>query len=84
MTYTVSEAVAPQRAAPLQLLSLLHCQLRHFAIIDKASAKDKTLVVCKIGDKDLKSDQVDYRRYPAHATAWLGVRGMGRDPSEAY
>ena len=37
----------------------------HFAVLDRISGEDKSIIVCKIGDKDLKGDQLDYRRYPA-------------------
>lgn len=37
----------------------------HFVILDKRAEKDGTVVLCKIGDKDLKGTQLDYLRFGA-------------------
>lgn len=47
----------------------------HFAIIDDVSREDRSIVVCKIGDKSLKGDEPDYRRYPAMRGSTL-LRGL--------
>ncbi|KAF2717422.1 hypothetical protein K431DRAFT_233168 [Polychaeton citri CBS 116435] len=43
----------------------------HFAIIDRISGEDKSIIVCKIGDKDLQGDKVDYRRYLARRASTM-------------
>lgn len=41
---------------------------RHLAILDR-KAKDRTIVVCKIGDKALEGDRLDYLRRDASDAA---------------
>ena len=43
----------------------------HFAILDRKSGKDRSIVVCKIGDIDLKGDRLNYHRYPAQRASTL-------------
>ena len=37
----------------------------HFAVLDKQTAEDGQVLVCKIGDKDLKGDKIQTRKYDA-------------------
>ena len=47
----------------------------HFAILDRGAENDGTVVICKIGDKDLKGSKLDYLRFDASEAA-LHLGGM--------
>ena len=51
----------------------------HFAILDKQAAEDNSVVVCKLGDRELQGDSLDYfRDTPRHAAVFL----TGQEPYE--
>ena len=46
----------------------------HFAVLDQGSkGKKKTIVVCKIGDRSLSGDELDYLRHDATFAATFVV-----------
>lgn len=47
----------------------------HFAILDRRTEKDGTIVICRIGNKDLEGDQLDYTRLEANSAS-LHLDGM--------
>ena len=50
-------------------------EAHHFAILDGCAERDGSVVVCKIGDKDLNGSELDYSRYSARGASNF-LRGM--------
>lgn len=47
----------------------------HFAILDRRTENDGTIVICRIGNKDLEGDELDYTRLEANLAS-LHLGGM--------
>ena len=66
----------------------------HFAILDRGAKGEETVVVCRIGDKNLKGDNLDWIRFPASRASlhlagmefgeWEDFRGDGRPADIKY
>lgn len=51
----------------------------HVAILDARAADDQTVVLCKIGDEQLRGDMITMARHPArHSGTYL----LGMDPGD--